>query len=136
MGRGGGSPLPLSPLAVRRVFRSEARPRFCHLPGRFVALHRVTVIVSRLEVAPVFRDFFRGSVTELFPTADRDYLVYDERERMFRVARLVIVNRTEASLTYTARGVHSLKTRPVLSPSVSVRRPRVVSHPPRLSFIV
>ena len=86
--------------------------------------------MSSLKVAPVCTSILRRTISKLLPPAHWFDLVDYKGERMLAIARLVVMNRAELSLAYSARSIHRLEPGPVFPAAVSVALPRVTFTPP------
>ena len=73
-----------------------------------------------LKVCPVLSRRPCGRVAELLPSGYRLDLVHNKRERMLRVRRLIIMDRTETPVTDAALAAHCTQSRSVLAPQRAV----------------
>ena len=87
---------------------------------QFVAFRLVADVVSRLEVGPVPGCFFSTVITKFTPSAYWTNFVDHEAERMLRVAGLVVVDRSEPAVAYSAGTPLGLKSGPVFPAEIAV----------------
>ena len=78
-----------------------------------------------LQVVPILCRSSCRSVTELPPTCHGSDLIDHKRKRMLRVARLIVMNRTEPPFAYPAWRTHGFQPGAVLSPQCTVCISRV-----------
>ena len=87
---------------------------------QFIAFCLVADVVSRLEVGPVPGCFFSAVITEFAPSAYWTNFVNHEAERMLRVAGLVVVDRSEPAVAYSAGTPLGLKSGAVFPAEIAV----------------
>lgn len=91
----------------------------------FCALLLITKIMRCLQVVPILCRSSCRSVTELPPTCHGSDLIDHKRKRMLRVARLIVMYRTEPPFTYPAWRAHGFQPGTVFPAQCTVRISRV-----------
>lgn len=91
----------------------------------FCALLLITKIMRCLQVVPILCRSSCRSVTELPPTCHGSDLIDHKRKRMLRVARLIVMYRTEPPFTYPAWRAHGFQSGTVFPAQCTVRISRI-----------
>ena len=91
----------------------------------FCALLLIAKIMRCLQVVPILCRSSCRSVTELPPTCHGSDLIDYKRKRMLRVARLIVMYRTEPPFTYPAWRAHGFQPGTVFPAQCTVRISRI-----------
>ena len=81
--------------------------------------------MRRLQVCPVLRRRPRRSVSKFAPTCHGSDLIDHKRKRVLRVARLIVMYRTEPPFTYSAWRSHGFQSGTVFPAQCTVRISRI-----------